>query len=405
VEALVRGLSPSPALPKGEGVNSPPFGGTERGAAPSPLGRAGEGLITALIPAFFEGNRFTKNDIHYWKNGEEWIPVGETPYAKDATFGYKNSDLKRWIEEKTEGKTKASEVVSFDTNTAPKESLWEGVDFAIKKLNKIIGTKTIIVNALNYNDLEIFALAALRCKRPIIYRTAASFVKAFSGIESQPFWTPTYSPVGATLAVALDHNRATENPNESRATARVAPTDTPTDTPTGGLIIVGSHVPKTTAQLNELLKTDIEAIEFQIRSSDDFKSTDEYRLKIEKILRGGKNVVLYTSRQVILGKNEAESLELSVKISEALVNIVQNLTVQPQFLIAKGGITSSDLATKALGVKRAIVLGQISAGVPVWELGEESKFPNIPYIIFPGNVGENEDLRKVYLLLNVNNML
>jgi uncharacterized protein YgbK (DUF1537 family) len=349
------------------------------------LGRAGEGLITALIPAFFEGNRFTKNDIHYWKNGEEWIPVGETPYAKDATFGYKNSDLKRWIEEKTEGRTKASEVVSFDPNT-------EGVDFTVKKLNKIIGTKTIIVNALNYNDLETFALAALRCERPILYRTAASFVKAFSGIESRPFWTPTFSSVGATLVVALDHRMATANPDESRAIARVAPTDTPT----GGLIIVGSHVSKTTAQLNELLKTDIEAIEFKINSSDDFKSSDEYVFKIEKILRGGGNVVLYTSRQVILGKNEAESLELSVKISEALVHIVQNLTVQPQFLIAKGGITSSDLATKALGVKRAIVLGQISAGVPVWQLGVEAKFPNMPYIIFPGNVGNDEDLKKVY---------
>jgi uncharacterized protein YgbK (DUF1537 family) len=185
---------------------------------------------------------------------------------------------------------------------------------------------------------------------------------------------------------------ATANPDESRAIARVAPTDTPT----GGLIIVGSHVSKTTAQLNELLKTDIEAIEFKINSSDDFKSSDEYVFKIEKILRGGGNVVLYTSRQVILGKNEAESLELSVKISEALVHIVQNLTVQPQFLIAKGGITSSDLATKALGVKRAIVLGQISAGVPVWQLGVEAKFPNMPYIIFPGNVGNDEDLKKVY---------
>jgi len=38
-------------------------------------------------------------------------------------------------------------------------------------------------------------------------------------------------------------------------------------------------------------------------------------------------------------------------------------------------------------VKRALVLGQILPGIPVWELGAETKFPGLPYVVFPGNVG------------------
>ena len=67
--------------------------------------------------------------------------------------------------------------------------------------------------------------------------------------------------------------------------------------------------------------------------------------------------------------------------------------------IAKGGITSSDVGTKALAVKRANVLGQIRPGIPVWQTGEESKFPQTPYVIFPGNVGENTTLREAVEVL------
>ena len=71
----------------------------------------------------------------------------------------------------------------------------------------------------------------------------------------------------------------------------------------------------------------------------------------------------------------------------------------PAFVIAKGGITSSDVGTKALRVKRAAVLGQIKPGIPVWQTGDESKFPQIPYIIFPGNVGEDVTLKEAVQVL------
>ena len=79
--------------------------------------------------------------------------------------------------------------------------------------------------------------------------------------------------------------------------------------------------------------------------------------------------------------------------------LVGRLSVTPSFVIAKGGITSSDVGTKALKVTRANVLGQIRPGIPVWQTGENSRFPGIPYVIFPGNVGDVETLREAVEIL------
>ena len=107
--------------------------------------------------------------------------------------------------------------------------------------------------------------------------------------------------------------------------------------------------------------------------------------------------VIYTSRQLLAPENMTpeEKLQISVKISNAVTSIIGKLSVKPKFIIAKGGITSSDVGTKALRVKKARVMGQVKKGIPVWMTGEESKFPGMPYIIFPGNVGEVSTLKEI----------
>lgn len=92
-------------------------------------------------------------------------------------------------------------------------------------------------------------------------------------------------------------------------------------------------------------------------------------------------------------------MRLSVRISDAVQSLVGRLTVTPSFVIAKGGITSSDVGTKALAVTRANVLGQIRPGIPVWQTGTESKFPLTPYVIFPGNVGGDTTLKEAVEIL------
>ena len=111
----------------------------------------------------------------------------------------------------------------------------------------------------------------------------------------------------------------------------------------------------------------------------------------------GRTVVIYTSRKLMVPDtaDKDKILKLSVEISDALTSIVSRLQLKPKFIIAKGGITSSDVATKGLGIKKARVMGQIQKGIPVWMTGNESKFPNMPYIIFPGNVGDVTTLQEI----------
>ena len=138
-------------------------------------------------------------------------------------------------------------------------------------------------------------------------------------------------------------------------------------------------------------------IEFDI---SDLGSVDKIIRQAEENISRGQTTTIYTSRKVLdLGDSE-KNLAASVKISDALTSIVKNLNVRPKFLIAKGGITSSDIGTKGLSVKKAFVLGQVAAGVPVWKIGAESKFPGMSYIIFPGNVGDVDTLRKIVEILS-----
>jgi uncharacterized protein YgbK (DUF1537 family) len=64
-------------------------------------------------------------------------------------------------------------------------------------------------------------------------------------------------------------------------------------------------------------------------------------------------------------------------------------------VVAKGGITSSDIATQALGIRRAIVRGTLLPGiVSLWEIAC-GPFQGTPYVVFAGNVGDDESLRAV----------
>jgi uncharacterized protein YgbK (DUF1537 family) len=104
----------------------------------------------------------------------------------------------------------------------------------------------------------------------------------------------------------------------------------------------------------------------------------------------------------VTGKSGEENVQISQQVSDALVQVVRELGVKPRFVVAKGGITSSDIGTKALSVTRAMVPGQILPGIPVWLLGEDSRFPGIPFVIFPGNVGTSDSLVQVITVLRNN---
>lgn len=318
-----------------------------------------------LIPFFKEGGRFTIGNVHCVRDGDRLIPAGETEFARDKTFGYTSSNLADYIAEKTRGAFPADGVTCIGLD----ELRGGDVDEISARLNSVTGFGKVVVNAVDYVDVEIFSLALLKslaAGKNFLFRTAAAFTKVIGGIADKNF---------LTRGELIDGT----NPN-------------------GGLIVVGSHVQKTTAQLNELRKLpSVVFIEFDVTN---LAAVADIVRQAEENLSRGLTVTIYTSRKVLDMGDAEGNLAASVNISAALTDIVRSLNVRPKFLIAKGGITSADIGTKALGVKRALVIGQAAAGVPVWKLGAESKFPAMSYVIFPGNVGGVETLRKIVELLD-----
>ncbi|MEM8764368.1 MAG: four-carbon acid sugar kinase family protein [Bacteroidota bacterium] len=312
----------------------------------------------AFIPAFFEGGRYTYEDVHYVRDVDTFIPAAQTPFAKDNTFGYIHSNLREYVLEKYDGDMEPSDITSVALTT-----LRSG-EIAQLSGQIVAGHRCLIVNATSYTDLEAFALAALKSDKNVMYRTAASFVNAITGSRTAP----------------LLEKKDFENNNKM-----------------GGLIIIGSYVPKTTAQLN-VLKARFDAAYLEIDVSSIFKASElqnsitNMANTIDKFLQIGENVVLYTSRKLKRGKTTEESLAIVNRVSIAVTSIIKSIFTQPRFILTKGGITSCDIAVKSLQIQRAMVLGQLIKGVPVWQADENSKFPSIPFVIFPGNVGSDEDL-------------
>lgn len=345
---------------------------TLRGHYPNEVDALAEGLGLEkakhiIAPAFFEGGRYTYNDIHYVKEGAEFIPAAETPFAQDNTFGYISSNLKNWVVEKSKGNIKSSEIVSFSIHNLRNKPI-EDIVVVVEKMN----VTRMVANAVSYLDLQKLALACVTAKTSPIFRTAASFINAISGIEPKACLTKN--------EILGKHQSG------------------------GALVVVGSYVPKTTHQLN-YLKEHSDAIFLELDVSNVLEtSVFEKEImaltqKIDTYIKESKDVVLYTSRTIVKGATKEESLKIVNLVSNGLITIVKELNNQPKYIVAKGGITSSDVATKALTVKRANVLGQVLKGVPVWQLGEEAKFPSVPYIIFPGNVGDVTALYKLTKLL------
>lgn len=339
-----------------------------RAAVESRTGRKIDGEI--IFPFFKEGGRFTIGNVHYVKEKAGLVPAGQTEFARDKTFGYRSSHLGAWVEEKTGGAFAEKDCVYISLDDLRKRRINPIADLlrGVKDFNKVI------VNAIDYVDVKVFMIAfakAVGDGKEFIFRSAAAVTKVIGGVPDRPL-------------LAKDELVEKGNPN-------------------GGIVLIGSHVNKTTAQFEALreLGDKVELIQFDqhlVMKEGGLEGEVTRVIGLaERSILEGKNVVVYTRRERFdLDTDDKErQLLVSVQISDAVTSVIGKLGVRPSYIIAKGGITSSDVGTKALRVKKALVMGQIEPGIPVWKTGSESKFPGMPYIIFPGNVGEIDTLKNI----------
>ena len=341
-----------------------------------------DGVI--ICPSYVEPGRLTVDSVHWARTAEGMIPVSHSEFAKDASFGYRNSDLRDWVEEKTAGRIPREEVATItltDIRVGGPERVYE-------ILADLRNGQPVVVDTAEDADQQVVVLALLRAEaagKNFIYRIGPSFVRARTGQRATP-------PADPDRLREIFARRPTDSDETRPATAH-------------GLIAVGSHVGLTTRQLDRLrdrgkiIEVELDVPTLLEDSARDRHVTDVAR-QAARTLRNNdadRDIVIRTSRTLVTGNDAVSSLVIARTVSAALVGTVREIVsqVRPAFVLAKGGITSSDTATEGLGIRRAWCRGTMLPGIiSLWE-PVTGPAQGIPYIVFAGNVGDDDALAAV----------
>jgi uncharacterized protein YgbK (DUF1537 family) len=331
-----------------------------------------------LVPAFIEAGRLTAADIHWARTGPGLVPVGETEFARDAAFGYTASGLKAFVSEKSGGAISPAAVRSISLA----DIRCGGPDRVRDLLAVLANGAWVVINATDYSDLETVACGVLMAERGgkrFLFRTGPSFVRALAGLEPRP-------PLrGGELRPSRPGTAA------------------------NGLIVAGSHVAQTSRQLAVLraqrritgVELDVPAVVSGSRAGDVVAAAAP---QVADAL-SRSDVLLYTSRTVASSRGD-ESLSVGRTISAALASVVRQAvrlaSAGPAWIVAKGGITAHDVAVHGLGIRRAEVAGQLFPGmISVFRpLDAAPEAVGVPYVVFPGNVGDDAMLAQVVQLMH-----
>jgi uncharacterized protein YgbK (DUF1537 family) len=333
-------------------------------------GRDVDGVL--LVPAFLEAGRVTAGGIHWARAGGALVPVGQTEFARDAAFGYQSSDLRDFVAEKSAGRTRPGDVRSISLT-----DIRQGGPGRVRELLAGVRNGTwVIVEATEYSDLETVAygvLQAERAGRSFLFRTGPSFVRALLGL----------------------------GPKAPLRGGQLWPAGRP---PGHGLVVVGSHVGQTSRQVAALTaRGGVTGVELDVAAL--VRGDDVIAPAVRQVTAalGASDVLLCTSRTVVPGREAAGSLAIARTVSAALSTIVRrSVAAGPAWVVAKGGITSHDVAVSGLGIRRAEVAGQLFPGlISVFRpLDAAPAAIGRPYVVFAGNVGDEETLGQVVAILN-----
>lgn len=320
-----------------------------------------------LVPAFFEGGRVTRDGTHYLMVDGKPVAVHETEFARDSVFGFKTAFLPDYVQEKTAGRIPASAVQRFtlaDVRGDIGDRLWQLRD-----------NTCCVVDAEQQSDLDSFTrqvLSAAQTGKRFLFRSAASLLTSLAGLAAQP-------------VAPQDMSRFVRNGRP-------------------GVILMGSHVDKSTRQLHYVKEfTNVMPVHIDLDrmlENEDALLADIAQ-KVRQAGEYGRGAALYTSRGERRFPSKEKRLAFGDQVAAFLVRIVQNLPEDIGFLISKGGITSNDTLSKGLALRTARVLGQVYPGCSVVRCPDDHpRFPSLPVVIFPGNVGSDTALGDVYQIMS-----
>lgn len=291
--------------------------------------------VVVFVPAFPAGGRRTVAGVHTVEIGGRVLNAADTEFASDPVFGYRARTLAEFVREKSSRKsvTTSTDDVGAVAATAPPGTV-------------------IIPDASTDGEIARIAdavRALVRAGRSPVVRCAAPLAAFLADVKSTAFIDPA----------TIDHGDPV-------------------------LVVAGSHTSATTAQLADLGRTWPAGVEIDATDAIEAPAATAHATveRLLPLLRAHRVVTVSTSR--VRGRQHGR-LEDGARVMECLTATVAGVRDVPRLVVAKGGITSAEVARRGMGADWAWVDGQVAPGISLWHLDPDGR--NIPYVVVPGNVG------------------
>ncbi|WP_399252946.1 four-carbon acid sugar kinase family protein [Synechococcus sp. CS-602] len=356
---------------------------------------------TLLVPAFVEGGRTTVEGVHLL-HGE---PVHHSPFAADSRFSYATSFLPDWAEAKSGGRRKAAQVGRIGlAELEPANAIGLSA-----RLAALAGNPLLVVDAEKPEQLRALGAALRQVVRPVplpgregprprrlLLQSAASLLNGLANLPPQPL--------------------------EPAALAQLRRSGAP------GAVLVGSWVPLSNRQLQELLlepaclgvELPVTRVLAALRkahtaSAESLGGEQERDLELDRdlelelelelelaevmanVIAAGRTPVLFTSRGEAICHDAEERQRLGRALALQIARLAARLPVELSYLISKGGTTSQTLLSSGLDLGTVRLEGQLLPGLSLLRLpADHPLFPALPLLTFPGNLGTAGTLRQAW---------
>lgn len=330
-----------------------------------------DGVI--MVPAFPQAGRITVRSVHHVFDGAgNFVPVGETRFARDPRFPYSSSDLREWVAERTRGRYPADSVIAITLDmvrTSP--------DAVASELRRARHGTPIVVDAVTEEDLRCIAIAALRAGMRFAYRVGSPFVRAMLG---QPVHEPL-SPADV---------------EELRVVAGVAGVQT-------GLVVVGAPLALTRRQLRVLRqRRGPHEVQLVVPALLDHRR----EAHIDAVVAEAIAELAHGNVVVRLGEMPVETeakgdFSIDARIGRAVNEVVYQIAkaCPLKFVVARGGSIVAHVA-QGLGVRRAIACGPLLEGIVALWQPLSGRIAGVPFAVHAGGVGDDDALADVVDILS-----
>ncbi|MDN4615788.1 four-carbon acid sugar kinase family protein [Leifsonia sp. F6_8S_P_1B] len=307
--------------------------------------------VMLFVPAFPDGGRTTVDGVHLVRVGEEVLPAHETEYAQDPVFPFSTGILADYVREKS-----SREPVGVPLSVVRGDASALATALASAPAGSVL-----LPDALTDDDIRRIA-AAVQAARVqgavIVVRSAAPLAAALAGVQSQGLLPRP-----------------------------IVPSPRPT------LLACGSHTGGAAAQLARLREEwGEEAVIDTAAALADPVAGGRAAADRARTQLADRPLTVVTTERVRSAENN--TLAHGEKVMTALTTAVRDLLPAVEVVVAKGGITSAEVARTGIGATWAYVAGQVLPGVSVWRmLAHDGR--EITYVVVPGNVGGPETLADV----------